>query len=76
MAGVVPPSWPTTGPVRPSGVTARELILRTGHAGKIANDELERWLLDSGLAERDGGPGLLPPTRRAFELGGSLAFLG
>jgi len=32
-------------------------------------------VLDSGLAERDGGPGLLLPTRR-FELGGSLAFLG
>jgi hypothetical protein len=51
------------------------LILRTGHVGKFAADELERWLLDSGLAECDGDSGLLPPTRRAFELGGSLAFL-
>ena len=56
------------------GVTARDLLLRTGHAGKIDDDELERWLVASGLAT--SGDGRMRPTQRPSELAGALAFLG
>ena len=44
-----------------------------GPKGKLSARDLETWLLRSGFAERDGGPGLLAPTELGRELGGALA---
>jgi hypothetical protein len=38
--------------------------------------ELERWLLEQGLAEPDGAHGLLRPTRLGVDLGGVFGFMG
>jgi hypothetical protein len=57
----------------PRGVTAAELIARGGLGDRLDAREFERWLVDGGLAVPNGAPGLLIPTRLAFELVEALA---
>ena len=40
---------------------------------RLAADDLERWLLDAGLARRDACPHLLVPTALGRELAAALA---
>jgi hypothetical protein len=62
--------------VESHGVTARELLdLRSESRRWITPTALEAWLVASGFAEPNGGPGRLVPTQRAFEIVGLLDFL-
>ena len=59
------------------GVTARELLnLRAESRRWITAHALEAWLVSQGFAESNGEPGRLVPTKRAIEVGGTLALLG
>ena len=52
-------------------VTAAELVERSPHRNgstPLSATELERWLLEAGLAEPNGAPGRLVPTDRARSL--------
>jgi hypothetical protein len=54
-----------------AGIRPDELAERSTVDGfAVAVDELERWLLGSGLATSTGG--LLWPTRAALELGAAI----
>jgi len=54
------------------GVSARELLERGGNIGRLADRNLHAWLLDAGLAERNGTPDLLVPTALGVEIGSAL----
>jgi hypothetical protein len=41
------------------GVSAHELLQLGGNIGRLGDRELDAWLLDAGLAERNGAPDLL-----------------
>jgi hypothetical protein len=56
------------------GITARHLLKLGGiRYGHLTARDLERWLLEEGLAVRNGAPDRLVPTERGRELGGALA---
>ena len=57
-------------------VTARELLELGGNRDAMSVSSLERWLLESGFAQPNGEPGRLVPTKRAIEVGATLALLG
>jgi hypothetical protein len=54
------------------GVSAYELLERSGNVGRLDHRNLHAWLLDTGLAERNGALGLLVPTAYGLELGSAL----
>jgi hypothetical protein len=58
--------------LRAPGITAAELLAVGGRARSLTAAELERWLLDAGLATN--GDGLLRPTALRLELGAGLAW--
>ena len=64
-------------PPSAAGVTAAELVEPppTKTAARLSAAELERWLLEAGLAEPNGAPGRLVPTDRAFDLVKALTWL-
>ena len=57
------------------GVSAHELLERSGNVGRLDHRNLHAWLIDAGLAERNGAPGLLVPTALGVEIGSALAVL-
>ncbi len=66
-------SDPETAPPVQGGITARELadrLPRRRESLRLTPDALERWLLDAGLARRDGDR--LRPTRQGIEAGSDL----
>jgi hypothetical protein len=54
------------------GVSAHELLERSGNLGRLDHRNLHAWLIDAGLAERNGAPDLLVPTEYGRELGSAL----
>jgi hypothetical protein len=52
----------------PAGITARTLLEQGGHGRWLHPVELERWLLDAGLAVPNGSPHTLVPTARGLAL--------
>ena len=58
------------------GSKRSELLERRGNLGKARGRLARMMARPSGLAVPDGAPGLLVPTPKAVEFGGSLAFPG
>jgi hypothetical protein len=52
--------------------TAAELLDRNEHRQWISPGEVERWLVDGGLAEPDGAPDRLVPTELGLEVAAGL----